>query len=456
MNNTTSLGIPPWQLNQFGDGGPLRLFFAVIQAVMIVVCTPLFIIERQQPMVKYRSWTINILACIAATVRMFTEAWMCMDGWVIKSMVPTALFIRTICYMLPVCCFLPTYLRHYYLLRLPVIQTELLNQNRYTQDGNHRRLCPLLQRTKFMSSEIGSWVFLAINLIPSLILTVHALLLTDMSDLWLGLPNPTQRFLAILSTVQLTVAQANAGVSAIELFSSNSLIKFVCRELGIILTFLAIVVNLAIPLQFLVTKKRYRTDWSNSTFTTLNKREKRVVSSKSMQQISYPDISSSVVTNINASMGQVRSGNMSSPVSPSTCLVNYSIQRIMADAELRVAFCQFLSREFSIESLLFIETVKMYKAQISQAPTKENISALSEMIHEEFIAPNSVNEIILPKKIVTKINGELYVVIECSLNIEQAISIYDDAAEYIEQMLVLNHMPKFLASSIFRSATAVK
>ncbi|KAH9277203.1 hypothetical protein BASA83_000065 [Batrachochytrium salamandrivorans] len=452
---------------------------------MIVVCTPLFIIERQQPMVKYRSWTINILACIAATVRMFTEAWMCMDGWVIKSMVPTALFIRTICYMLPVCCFLPTYLRHYYLLRLPVIQTELLNQNRYTQDGNHRRLCPLLQRTKFMSSEIGSWVFLAINLIPSLILTVHALLLTDMSDLWLGLPNPTQRFLAILSTVQLTVAQgfllwygprspkenfhimiqfyivtaitlANAGVSAIELFSSNSLIKFVCRELGIILTFLAIVVNLAIPLQFLVTKKRYRTDWSNSTFTTLNKREKRVVSSKSMQQISYPDISSSVVTNINASMGQVRSGNMSSPVSPSTCLVNYSIQRIMADAELRVAFCQFLSREFSIESLLFIETVKMYKAQISQAPTKENISALSEMIHEEFIAPNSVNEIILPKKIVTKINGELYVVIECSLNIEQAISIYDDAAEYIEQMLVLNHMPKFLASSIFRSATAVK
>ncbi|EGF83946.1 expressed protein, partial [Batrachochytrium dendrobatidis JAM81] len=65
-----------------------------------------------------------------------------------------------------VCSYGPIYLRHYYLLRLPVLQTQLFNYETMVDPEKYKKLSRSLVRTKFLSSEAGAWMFFAINFIP--------------------------------------------------------------------------------------------------------------------------------------------------------------------------------------------------------------------------------------------------------------------------------------------------
>ncbi|KAH9277199.1 hypothetical protein BASA83_000061 [Batrachochytrium salamandrivorans] len=72
---------------------------------------------------------------------------------------------------------------------------------------------------------------------------------------------------------------------------------------------------------------------------------------------------------------------------------------------------------------------------------------LADKIMSEFILPNSVNEVNLSKKTVVELNIHLNTTLLGLLDIEKALTIFDEAAEQIEHMLVSNHLRRFQSKS---------
>lgn len=125
-----------------------------------------------------------------------------------------------------------------------------------------------------------------------------------------------------------------------------------------------------------------------------------------------------------------------------------SVQTILDSPKLKEAFTKYLAREFSLESLAFIEVVLRYRQQFSQPQTRENILALCDRIINDYMTPTSVNEVNLPvhvkKKVINIVDS-----IRQSGPLDEAKYIFDEPVNHISEMLSVNHLRKFLLSSLF-------
>ncbi|KAH6602725.1 hypothetical protein BASA61_000814 [Batrachochytrium salamandrivorans] len=483
MSNTTSIAELARQLTRTRDYGVFKMCFAILQIVLIVICIPLFIHERKQPMVKYRSWIVNILACVGATMSILMDGCVSMDYWVPYRMIPVVYYIRAICVLMAGCAFLPTYVRHYFLLRLPVLQTKLLDYDTMMDPDKYKALSRSLIRIKFLSSETFAISFYATNFFICLFLLIYYFTITDFDMMILGLSNPADTYLANISVVQISLslvfllsygpwspkdnfqimtqfyivtilALLNCMSTIIGTISSSIETANIFYAVSVIFSSLAVMVDLAVPLQFLLVNSSYKRHKTNSLHTETHKGH--IMSSSSL--FSARMSPSKTLGHISSTADPFASNTLtSSPKLASGHVVkssHYPVSRIIADAALRAAFCKYLSREFSMESLVFIETVKRFKEQVRISPTTETVEIISDKIMTEFIYPNSVNEVNLPEKTVTRLKARLTLFIEGGLDIESTVLIFDEATEYIEKMLTLNHLTRFQASQMFRDATS--
>ncbi|KAH6569163.1 hypothetical protein BASA60_008335 [Batrachochytrium salamandrivorans] len=454
--NATVLAMMVRSMPSTGEYGPLKIIFAIIQTFLIAVGTPLFIHEREQPMVKYRSWTLNLVGCISITIRTIVDACTSMDGWVHYSFLPFSFWLRSICLIVTVCCYAPTYLRHYYLLRLPILQTKLLDYETMVDPVKYRLLSRSLIRTKFLSSEMGAWTFFFINFIPLMIIGIVYLLEADFNLMAIGMPNPTDLYLVkmgvavvLMSSIfviwygssapkenfrimqqfyAVTVSSlVTATVLLLGLNSGNLHTNRICLLIATIFTFLILCIDIIMPLQFLITNQRYNLVRPSLSLRKSKKSQRKGSGDSPRRKNQYADaLNGDHTAHDLVSSSSHNTSTISSSSSKKGS--SWTIPKIIDDPLLRKAFCQYLAREFSMESLLFLETIKLYKQKVRRSPTKETIKSLSDKIMAEFIAPNSVNE---------------------------ALSVYDDAADHIEEMLALNHLRKFRDSPIFNEITLV-
>ncbi|KAJ8331290.1 hypothetical protein O5D80_000224 [Batrachochytrium dendrobatidis] len=485
MSNATTIYQMAKELTHTRSNGTLKLTLSSIEIVMVIICIPLFLRERNQPMIKYRSWTINILACMSATICNIADACMSMDQWVPYDYFPLIIYIRTITYIIPMCCFMPTYLRHYFLLQLPILQTKLLDYETVVSPEKYRELSKALKRTRLLSNERAAWIFFAIIFSVTMCIGLWVLHKANFDSIALSLTNDVDTFISFMSLFHVIVASvfllsygprspkenfqimnqfytvtalttASLLFSVSLVFNLNPTASYVCHTLGTVLPAAAVIVDLAIPLQFLITNKRYKLE------LTRNSRSKSSLWLKQASNSTRSADSSQVDTIERVS---TYSYNNDSPATSPTAMIphtaikqrknmSYTIARIIADPTLHDAFCKYLAMEFSMESLLFIEAVKIYKEKVKESPITETVMKLSIKIAAEFIIPNSVNEVNLPKKIVLKLNTELAAALEGEFDMKKASAVYDDAAEHIEQMLALNHLRKFQTTSLFKNATA--
>ncbi|KAH6590939.1 hypothetical protein BASA50_008939 [Batrachochytrium salamandrivorans] len=385
---------------------PSTLVNAIIDMViflsttlLLAVVIPLFIIERKQPMVRHRSWTINILACISAGGCSLSRALLFMDNWIGKDMRATAYSINYILYS---------------------------------------------------STQTPIAICVAAISVLQIFFSIVFLL-------WYGPRSPKDNYHIMTQFYIITVITlVSVAINLISEVSQNQSIFSLCNSFSDILAFLAIVVDIVVPLQFLFTKTRYHMDVSPSQLEALIIDEAvgsshRVHGDTNLKDKSYSESQNKIFKS--AYHSPVDTGQNACQLHRS---VKYTLDRILAEPTLYQAFCVFLSHEFSLESLLFIEAVKSYKEKVKQNPSKATVELLSTKLYDDFIAPNSVNEVNLPKRIATKLEGELYVMIDCDMDMDKAIAIYDCASTHIHQMLISNHLRKFLASSLFKNATSDK
>ncbi|KAH6565838.1 hypothetical protein BASA50_000060 [Batrachochytrium salamandrivorans] len=482
VGNLTSNAELARHLTRTGNYGIFKLSLAIIQTLLILICTPLFIHERRHPMVKYRSWTINLLACAAATASLLMDACLSMDHWVSYHMLPVFSYIRIIGVVMASCVFVPTYVRHYYLLQLPILQTQLLDYETMMDLDKYKALSRSLVRIKFLSSEKFAFSFFSINFILCLIVTLYGLAATDFDLLALGHSTPGDSYSINISIAQVGVSlvfllsygpwapkdnfqimnqfyiitlltMLNCFAAVIGLVSGSISINEISITISSFCGFLAIVIDLAIPLQFMVNGSRYRTRVAKLDGIKLNN-NKVAVSSPSYRMRTSPtnqyhegetmiELTSAGSSSLESTLDEGRTSQVG----------QYTISGILADKVLRTAFRKFLAREFAMESLLFIEAVRRYKERIQALPTKSTIEAMTDMIMTEYILPSSVNEVNLPKSTVTKLNIQIAASLTGVLDLEATVAIFDEAVLHIEQMLVLNHLRRFQVSSLFRDAT---
>ncbi|KAH9277200.1 hypothetical protein BASA83_000062 [Batrachochytrium salamandrivorans] len=161
MANRTTFEELARQLTRFRDHGGLKMFMAVFLSIMIIICAPLFVRERRHPMVKHRSWTVNLLACIGATLSILTDGCLSMDNWVKFDKLPVVFYFRAVGVIMAVCAFIPTYVRHYFLLQRPILQTKLLDYETMVDPDKYKALSRRLIRIKFLSSETFALGFLS-------------------------------------------------------------------------------------------------------------------------------------------------------------------------------------------------------------------------------------------------------------------------------------------------------
>ncbi|KAH9268537.1 hypothetical protein BASA84_000142 [Batrachochytrium salamandrivorans] len=371
-----------------------------------------------------------------------------MDYWVPYRMIPVVYYIRAICVLMAGCAFLPTYVRHYFLLRLPVLQTKLLDYDTMMDPDKYKALSRSLIRIKFLSSETFAISFYATNFFICLFLLIYYFTITDFDMMILGLSNPADTYLANISVVQISLSL----VFLLSYGPWSPKDNFQIMTQFYIVTILALLNS--VPLQFLLVNSSYKRHKTNSLHTETHKGH--IMSSSSL--FSARMSPSKTLGHISSTADPFASNTLtSSPKLASGHVVkssHYPVSRIIADAALRAAFCKYLSREFSMESLVFIETVKRFKEQVRISPTTETVEIISDKIMTEFIYPNSVNEVNLPEKTVTRLKARLTLFIEGGLDIESTVLIFDEATEYIEKMLTLNHLTRFQASQMFRDATS--
>ncbi|KAJ8324184.1 hypothetical protein QVD99_008518 [Batrachochytrium dendrobatidis] len=463
------------------ENGYLTLALSLVMAIMLGPAILFFIRDHQQPMIKYRTWTLNILACISATVSLLCMGLINIGNLLEYKYVIFCEVFSNILFTIVVCSFFPTYLRHYFLLKLPVLQQQLLNSSTFSNPKKRADFFKNLVWTKFLSSERGAWTVFAINVLPCQIMTIYFSITADYDKWILNMPNDLSVYLGIMPLIQIVLSQvfllwygprspkdnyhimtqfyiitgltlADVMVLAISNTQNSHAVSEICNSIFSILTFLAVFVDIVVPLQFLVTKKRYATDLSDSSTHQFRSRSKPH-SCKPNSISSRPEVlgTSKLGLDHESTVTDVPS-NQTVPLNTSP---THMLQSIFEKPEIYSAFCTFLSREFAMESLLFIEAVKRYKSQLNENLTLSLVESLSDKIQLSFIEPNAVNEINLPKKTVDKLNAHLQEIINQVCPVHKALTVYDEAASYIEQMLVVNHLRKFHASTLFQKAATL-
>ncbi|KAJ1343310.1 hypothetical protein BSLG_002336 [Batrachochytrium salamandrivorans] len=382
-----------------------------------------------------------------------------------------------------VCAFIPTYVRHYFLLQRPILQTKLLDYETMVDPDKYKALSRRLIRIKFLSSETFALGFYLINCGACLIPFIYYFTITDFSLMALNLTNPADSYLVNISLIQVSISlvfllsygprsprdnfqimnqfymitaltMLNCVTTVTGLVSESTRINYICFTISSVFSFLAVMIDLAIPLQFLIKRNhRYKVDKTHSTST-----KSCTCKLSTSNPIRLFRLNSMEDSRKESSIYPVSSGiTLESNTPPIRLMsVQKSISKIMADPVLHAEFCKYLAREFALENLLFIESVKRYKECLRKSPTNATMEPLADKIMSEFILPNSVNEVNLSKKTVVELNIHLNTTLLGLLDIEKALTIFDEAAEQIEHMLVSNHLRRFQASQAFQNAALIR
>ncbi|KAJ8324189.1 Regulator of G-protein signaling 7 [Batrachochytrium dendrobatidis] len=453
-----------------------------IMSILLIPAIPIFIHERSQPMIKYRSWTINIVACISITMCVVLDTFRHV-AYISYEAFPYVQLVENLLYIITACCFLPIYLRHYFLLRLPILQQNLLSHKTMLDPIKYRELSKALVKTKFLSSEKGAWMFYLVNVVPCLAMTFYFFTISDKDMEILNMPTPISLYIGIMLVIQIVLSAgfifwygpwspkdnfqimiqfyfitgttlANVLVGLIKLLFPNPSVAKICLNLQTVCACLAVCINIVMPLQFIVNKRNHmiKLYHSSDQLSIRSKSSLLLTPSEKISSINSQKISQCLTDGRDLTLVNI---GKSTPTTPTPHIhFKSNLQKILADPAVYTAFCTFLSREFSLESLLFIEAVKNFKIQVKDTLNIEMVEMFSNQIQDNFIQPDSVNEVNLPKKIINQINSTLQDILKGEISIERAITIYDHAADHIDQMLTVNHLRKFQASDLYRG-TAV-
>ncbi|KAL5038726.1 hypothetical protein BDV3_001946 [Batrachochytrium dendrobatidis] len=460
----------------------LRVVLTSVMVFMMIIATPLFIRERSQPPIKYRSWTINLLSCGCSALCQFWKACYATGIYPSRNIYPYLEMVSDVLYMVVMCCFLPIFIRHYFLLRLPVLQKQLLSNQTMLDPVKYKQFSRELVLTKFFSGEKGTWMFFAINYIPCALITIILFFTTDVELIITRQPNHYSEYMTIMPVIQICISQIFLLWYAPRAPKDNFYIKIqfyivtaislanvivtlalsIVRSPGMmrnfflsttIIQFLAVFIDLAVPLWFILTNKRY---------AVMVTKYRRYRSSKNSKGVTSGELDSKSVAQSLMRSTQVTSGEIisstetgSKPEHSQVGNPTYNLHCILEKPSTYAAFCTFLSREFCMESLLFLEAVQKYKNEIKENFNLALVKSLSDKIRVDFIEPGAINEVNLPKKITSKVDDTLKGITEGNIPLEKAKKMYDHAEEHIEEMLILNHLRKFQASALYRNANAV-
>ncbi|EGF83114.1 hypothetical protein BATDEDRAFT_21509 [Batrachochytrium dendrobatidis JAM81] len=383
MTNTTVALDQTDQLMHTAEFGLLKLVLGSIQALLVLVCVPLFIHKQQQPMVKCRSWKLTILGCISMTVVMYIDAWLSMDGWVSYGM----------------------------------------------------------QSRLYFFKHIGSFL------------------------LWYGLGYPDDHSHTIAQFYTRTILAFTSSFVTFAGFMTNEKKMIdISIIISTLLLFWTVLVDLVVPLRLMIFSKHHR----------VVDIQHRSIESQQEHGVSGPTLLEDHIIHqhqdclIESSHHRESSASTLNPTMDLVANSQLSIAHILNSMTLYDAFGLYLSREFSLENLLFLKTVELYKLRVSTNPAHVSFTLLTQPIHNEFVCPNSINQVNLPKSIVSRIECKLRALkdeeaLEAirktnavnpmaiqmkSEIIELASSIFDEAAEHIEHMLI-HHLRRFKSSEFF-------
>ncbi|KAI8925022.1 hypothetical protein BC831DRAFT_415521 [Entophlyctis helioformis] len=489
--NATEIADAARKLTRFGELGGLKLFIGVFQLVTLAICSYYFIRDREQPMIKYRSWSINLWAVFWVVVGNLTDGSLSMDGWVSYSNLRLCIFVRTIAGMLVMPSFLAIFLRHYFLLRLPIVQAELLDHKTMVDPDKYKLIRAKLERVKFLSTEYAAWYFYLPNAVVTTGIVAFLYSRADIDRIAVGYPTPADQTRSWILLAQIVVAAGwffiymrtapkdnfyikeqfwaltiitiiSLGQSAVLNLFKTPIIAPIIGVISACLSVTTILIDIAVP-TYLVNRTRYKLTWTPRAST--KNRDGSSVGGGSRPSVLARDVGASSSTSETASGVTGGDSQRSSVAAPAHMAprktVSLTIPKILADPTMREAFCRYLAREFSMESLLFIEAVKQFRESFSAnaapgARTPENVRAACAKMMAEFVTANSVNEVNLPKKCVDRIKASIESVVDGTIDPDKYGNIFDDGAEHIQAMLALNHLRKFQTSQIYKDMMGIK
>ena len=126
---------------------------------------------------------------------------------------------------------------------------------------------------------------------------------------------------------------------------------------------------------------------------------------------------------------------------------NIDLKHILADESLRKEFLQFLSKEFALESLAFIEAVVQYRKSFDTTTLDMNqVTASANQIFRDFLNPSAVNEVNVPVKVVKEVRAAVKSLANGTLSVTDAEHMFDAPANEISVMLSTNYLVKFKKS----------
>ncbi|KAL2917020.1 Regulator of G-protein signaling 20 [Polyrhizophydium stewartii] len=510
MNGTASDGMayPP----RFDDYGTLKLATAGAETLILMVCAPLFVVHKRQPVIRYRSWSVNLFSVSLWVASHWFEAALSLDGWVNQSTLRYVVALKAACVMAVLSSYHAIFIRHYYLLRLPVIQAEMLDYDTIMDPQRYDAARNEVENVKRLSTEAAAWRFYLPHMFV-VVGTILAFAVTMDLDEYVRSPASTvfsrvraglYLFETLSSTMILllylprapnenfriktqfnAMAIASIGIAGITTFRQT---VFPNDDSSTFLSVTIVGIDLVVPIVLIYSGSKYKV---NSSTEVLR-------SKLAEQNIALGDVSGrrSTGSNSGASSGsgpgiaamlspytpvggtalpQALGVNMqafarpvprpesviafnSMPRPSSDVLANLTIPRILVDPMLRDAFERYLRLELSLENMLFIEAVRRYKTVVmSASATDRHIKNEAENIIHDFIRPLSVNEVNLPTPIISKLKIVYSSQIESARTVprEIALRLFDEAGEHIHYVLSVNHLQRFKSSTIFRQTFSV-
>ena len=449
-------------MTTYGSGTFSPALYASIVAVdvvLLVIGTTLFYINRHQPMIKFRSWAVNLTICFMLCSFEFVNALAEFEGVLTYDNAFIAFGMRDFFIFICVAGCPSVIFRHFCLIKLPVIQKEFQdNRDTYTVEDKVK-LNRKLRIVKFFSTELGSWVMMVpLALFNALIFTI-SMAYTDKDDYLLTLRTPlrvalfatlsTEFVLAILLFWWCAVKGGNDNFyvkqqfglmllssicayffGAMKSFTKNNVVSNAFTLVYHVFLMITIAVDVLIPLYFIYFKFRYKTRFAFNF---------NGYSAAPMMRKSHANDS---MIERNKSTATFEKANNSGPSISRKNTNRTNLQTVLNDPKLKEAFCKYLVQEFSLESLLFIEAVERFKKQFD-AQKEQSVVVEIEKIMNEFMKPSSINEVNLPRQISKTIQSEIDHMRETK-NFDKGSEVFDVALHHISEMLTINHVRKFI------------
>jgi ABC-type multidrug transport system fused ATPase/permease subunit len=400
------------------------LFFvcAAMDLVIYMVCTPFFIIYRNEVPIKYRCPGIKILAATSAiisiAVRICHDFWFSWEGF--KA-------IERIGWNVAAASLLPVFIRHYHLLR----KSKLL------QEGK-------LVTFSYYATVRGAWfVYLICASVPICTLIIIAFVVPPdqvlnrigdaTSILMLAQCVIAGLFLAWyifgakrdslhIKTQFITFmvfATLYAGVALlVTLFGIGEIEKIL---LAIIVPTILLVIDFALPVIVSIRLQRMNKQTVHSIEDTNKTEGETVVRKTTVDSLARKALSRS---NISSKASDVDDQT----VEP----IEDLLDQILLSEKLSASFSRFLAREYCLEYLMFLQAVESYRYNFYDESTVL-LRQMKEQIIEEYLLPNAVNEIDVPARVQEKY----------WMNTPLQADLFLEVEAYVKQYLIEHHVSRF-------------